>query len=172
MRPVVNAHRAPLGSAFFQKVNAYPVTAPDDSGSVYPEVAQGVHRRLTDGVLGQLGHINGVKAEVGKTHRHIGFAPAEGCLHLIVLEKAVIAVGGQPQHNFAERDYLFHTPLISFTSATACAVRFSISSNRPSLMREAGTIQLPPQANTAEQVRYSLMFFSLMPPVGINRTPV
>ena len=76
-------------------------------GGVHPQATQGVHRPLPDGVGGQLGDKGGVHAVVGQGHGHVGLPAAEGGLELIVLEKAVVPVGRQPQHNLTEGNDAF-----------------------------------------------------------------
>ena len=85
--PVVDADTAALGRALFQEVDAHPVAAADDLAGVHTEVAEGVHRRLTDGVLGQLGDVSRFQAEIGQGDGHVGLAAAEGGLHLVILEE-------------------------------------------------------------------------------------
>ena len=106
--PVVDAHAPPLGGPLLQVVDAHPVAAPDDFGGIHSKVPQRVHGSLTDGVGGQLGDIHAVQAVVGQGDRHIGLAAAEGGLHLIVLEEAVVAVGGQAKHQLAECNNFSH----------------------------------------------------------------
>ena len=105
---VVDAHGAALGRALFQVVDAHALAAPDHLAGVHAEVPQGIHCRLADGVGGQLRHEGGLHAVVGKRHCHVGLAAAEGGLHLVVLEEAVVPVGSQAQHQLAECYDLSH----------------------------------------------------------------
>ena len=65
----------------------------------------------------QLGHVGAVKPKIGQGHCHVGFAAAKGGLHLIVLEKAVIAIRSQPQHDLTKGNNFRHDlfPLSCFT---------------------------------------------------------
>ena len=100
--PVIDAHAAPLGGALLVEVDAHTVAAPDDHGGVHAVAAQGVHRRLADGVGGQLGDVGGVQAVVGQGDGHVGLAAAEGELQVVGLDKALIVVGLEPDHQLAE----------------------------------------------------------------------
>ena len=106
--PVVDAHAAPLGGALLVEVDAHPVAAPDDHGGVYPVPPQGVHRRLPDGVGGELGDVGRVQAVVGQGHRHVGLAAAEGEFQVIRLDEPLIIVGLEPDHQLAEGDDFRH----------------------------------------------------------------
>ncbi len=106
--PVVNAHAAALRSALLVEVNAHPVAAADDLGGVHAITAQGVHRRLTDGVGGELGDIHGVQAVIGQGHGHVGLAAAEGEFQVVGLDKPLVVVGLETDHELAEGDYFRH----------------------------------------------------------------
>ena len=106
--PVVDAHAAALGRAFLVEVDAHPVSAADDHGRVHAVPPQGVHRRLADGVGGQLGHKGRVQAVVGQRHGHVGLAAAEGKFQVVGLDKPLVIVGLEPDHQLAEGDYFRH----------------------------------------------------------------
>ena len=93
MRTVIDTYGTALRRALFQIIDTDTVAAADDLRGIYAEIAQRVDCRLTDGMFRKLGHINGIHAVVCKGNRDIGFAAAEGCLHLVILEKTIIAVG-------------------------------------------------------------------------------
>jgi len=63
---VVDAHAAPLGGALLIVVDAHAVAAADNLAGVHAVPAQGVDRRLADGMGGQLGDEHGVSAVVGQ----------------------------------------------------------------------------------------------------------
>ncbi len=71
--PVVDAH-APRWEAP-PEIDAHPVSAPDDMGGINAKAAQGVDRRLADGVAGQLGNIDGIQPVVGQRDGYIGLPP-------------------------------------------------------------------------------------------------
>ena len=100
--PVIDAHAAPLGGALLVEVDAHTVAAPDDHGGVHAVAAQGVHRRLADGVGGQLGDVGGVHAVVGQGDGHVGLPAAEGELQVVRLDKALVVVGLEPDHQLTE----------------------------------------------------------------------
>ena len=105
---VVDAHTAPLGGALLIEVDAHTVAAPDDHGGVHAVAAQGVHRRLADGVGGQLGDVGGVQAVVGQGDGYIGLTAAEGELQVIGLDEALVVVGLEPDHQLAEGNDFCH----------------------------------------------------------------
>ena len=102
MGPVVDAHAPPLGGPLLQEIDAHPVSAPDDMGGINAKAAQGVDRRLADGVAGQLGNIDGIQPVVGQRDGYIGLPAAEGGLQLVVLEEPIISIGGQTEHDLAK----------------------------------------------------------------------
>ena len=107
MGAVINADASALRGALFQVVDPHAVASADDHGGVHPEIPQGIHRGLSDGVGGKLGDIGRVKTIVGQGDGHVGLSAAEGGLHLIVLEEPVIAVWSQTQHDFAKGNHSF-----------------------------------------------------------------
>ena len=106
--PVVDAHGAALRGALLIEVDAHTVAAPDDHGGVHAVAAQGVHRRLADGVGGQLGDVGGVQAVVGQGDGYIGLTAAEGELQVIGLDEALVVVGLEPDHQLAEGNDFCH----------------------------------------------------------------
>ena len=137
---VIDADAAALGSALFVKVDADPVAAPDNLGGVYAIAAQGVDSGLTDGVGGQLGDEGGIHTVIGQRDRHIGFAAAEGEFHMIALDKTLVVVGLQAEHQLAESNNLCHYFLASFTISTDFLHRSVISSHLPSEISLSGHI--------------------------------
>ena len=115
---VVDAHAATLGGALLVEVNAHTVAAPDDHGGVHAVAAQGVDGRLADGVGRQLGHIGGVQAVVGQGDGHVGLAAAEGELQVISLDKTLVVIGLEPDHQLAEGNN-FHRALLLITKSNS-----------------------------------------------------
>ena len=113
---VVDAHAAALGGALLVEVDAHTVAAADDHGGVYAVAAQGVDRGLADGVGGQLGHIGGIQTVVGQRDGHVGLAAAEGELQVIGLDKTLIVIGLEPDHQLAEGNN-FHRALLLITNS-------------------------------------------------------
>ena len=136
--PVIDADAAALGSALFIEIDAYTVTAADDFGGVHTVAAQGVDCSLTDGVGGQLGHIDGIHAVVGQRHGNVGFTAAEGKLHVVTLDKTLIVVGLQAEHQLAEGYDLCHYPLASLTISTDFLHSAVISSQAPASISLSG----------------------------------
>src|SRR5699024_273163 len=99
---VVDAHAAPLGGALLVVVDAHAAAAADNLAGVHAVPAQGVDRRLAGGVGGQLGDEHGVSAVVGQGHGHVGLAAAEAELQVVGLDKALVVVGLEPDHQLAE----------------------------------------------------------------------
>ena len=64
-------------------------------GGINAKAAQGVDRRLADGVAGQLGNIDGIQPVVGQRDGYIGLPAAEGGLQLVVLEEPIISIGAK-----------------------------------------------------------------------------
>ena len=64
-------------------------------GGINAKAAQGVDRRLADGVARQLCNIDGIQPVVGQRDGYIGLPAAEGGLQLVVLEEPIISIGGQ-----------------------------------------------------------------------------
>ena len=151
MRAVVDTNGTSLGRALFEKINAHAVAAADDFGGVNAEVAEGVDRSLTDSVLGELGHVCTLDAEIGKRNGNVCLAAAEGSLHLVVLEETVVSVGCKAKHNFAECYNLAHLSASIFASASF-------------------TKKLPPIAAILSKARNSSMLERSTPPVGMNLT--
>ena len=108
MSTVIDAHGATLRSALLVEVDAHAIAAADNLGGVYAVAAQGVDSSLTDGVGGQLGDEGSVHAVVGQGHSNVCFAAAEGELHMVALDKALVVIGLQPQHQFAKSNNLRH----------------------------------------------------------------
>ena len=92
MCAVINAHTAALRSTLFKKINADTISTADDMCGIYAKIAQGIDRCLPDGMLRELGHINALRAVVGKGNGKISFAAAEGSLQLVVLKKTVVMI--------------------------------------------------------------------------------
>ena len=99
---VIDADGTTLRSALLVVVDADAVAAADDLAGVHTVAAQAVDSGLADGMGRQLGHVDGVNAVVGQGHRDVGFAAAEGELQVIGLDKALVVVGLQTDHQFAK----------------------------------------------------------------------
>ena len=108
MSTVIDAHGATLRSTLLIEVDAHTIAATDNLGGVYAVAAQRVDSSLTDGVGGQLGDEGSVHAVVGQGHGNVCFAAAEGELHMVTLDKALVVIGLQPQHQFAKSNNLRH----------------------------------------------------------------
>ena len=106
--PVVDAHAAPLGGALLVEVDAHAVAAPDDLSGVHAVAPQGVDSGLADGVGRQLGDVGHIHAVVSQGDGHVGLAAAEGELQVVGLDKALIVIGLEPDHQLAEGDYFCH----------------------------------------------------------------
>ena len=106
--PVVDAHGTPLGSTLFIEINAHPVAATDNFGGIHAVAPQAVHRRLADGVGRELGDVGHIHTVIGQGHRYVGFAAAEGEFHMVALDKALVVVGLQTQHQFTEGNDFCH----------------------------------------------------------------
>ena len=57
---------------------------------------------------GQLCNKGGVQAVVGQGYGDVGLAAAEGELQVVGLDKALIVIGLEPDHQLAEGDYFCH----------------------------------------------------------------
>ena len=57
---------------------------------------------------GQLGDEGSVHAEVSQGHGNVCFAAAEGELHMVALDKALVVIGLQTQHQFTKSNNLRH----------------------------------------------------------------
>ena len=150
---VVDTDRAALGSALFKIIDTDPLAAADDLIGIDTEVTKRIDRRLSDGVGGELGHVGAIKTKIGKRYGDVRLPAAKGGLHLIILEKAVVAVRSQPQHDFT-KGYNSH----DYSPFCAIASRASL------------TKKLPPMAATLSKARNSSMLPQSTPPVGINFT--
>lgn len=107
MSPVVNHLGRPLGSAFFQEINADAVSAADNAGGIDSKFSQFIYSGLSDFVGGKLRNKSRVDSEIGQGYGHVGFSSAVGGAKGICLYKAVIALGGKTEHDFSERDHSF-----------------------------------------------------------------
>ena len=111
--PVVDADGATLGSALLIEVDAHTVAAPGNQGGVHTIAAQGVDCGLTDGMGGELGDVGNIHAIVGKGNCHIGLAAAEGEFHMVALDKALVVIGLEPEHQLTESNNFCHCSLSS-----------------------------------------------------------
>ena len=101
---VIDADAAALRSALLVEVDAHAVAAAGDLAGVNAVAAQAVHSRLADGMGGQFGDVGHVDAVVGQRHSHVGLAAAEGELQMVGLNKTLVVIGLQTNHQFAEGD--------------------------------------------------------------------
>ena len=102
MGPVVDADGAPLGGTLLIEVDANAVAAPDDFAGIHAVAAQGVDSGLADGVGGQLGDVGHIHAVIGQGDGHVGLAAAEGEFQVVGLDKALVVVGLEANHQFAK----------------------------------------------------------------------
>ena len=51
---------------------------------------------------GQLGHVDGIGAVVGQRNSNVGLTAAEAELQVVSLDKALVVVGLQTDHQFAK----------------------------------------------------------------------
>ena len=119
MSTVIDAHGATLRSALLVEVDTHTIAAADNLGGVYTITAQRVDSSLTDGVGGQLGDEGSVHAIVSQRHGNVCFATAEGEFHMVALDKALVVIGLQPQHQFAKSNNLRHI----FSSLFLCYIK-------------------------------------------------
>ena len=115
MGTVINTDGATLGSALFIEVDTHPVAATDDLGGVHTITAEAVHSGLADRVGGQLGNKCGIHAVVCQGDCYIGFATAEGEFHMVALDKTLIVIRLQTQHQFAESNNSCHIYILPFS---------------------------------------------------------
>ena len=108
MGPIVDADGAALGSALLIEVDAHAVAAPGDQRSVHAVAAQGVDSGLADGMGGKLGDEGSIHAVIGQGHSHVGLAAAEGELHMVALDKPLVVVGLETEHQLAEGNNSSH----------------------------------------------------------------
>ena len=114
MGAVINAHAGTLGSALLVEVDAHTVAAAGDLAGVHTVAAQAVHRRLADGVGGQLGDVSGVQAIVGQADGHVGLTAAESEFQVVGLDEALVVIGLQADHQLAEgNNFLCHEKILS-----------------------------------------------------------
>ena len=93
---------------------------------------------LTDGMGGQLGDVSSVNAIVCQGDCNVGFAAAEGELHMIALDETLIVIGLQAEHQLAEGYNLCHYFLASLTISTDFLHSSVISSHLPSSISLSG----------------------------------
>ena len=131
MGTVIDTNAAPLGSALFIEVNTHTVSAPNNQGSIHTVAAQGIDRCLADGVGRKLGYISGIHAVVRQRHGNVGFAAAEGKLHMVALHKTLVVIRLKPEHQLTKGNNSAHLFLASFTISTLLRHSSVISSQAP-----------------------------------------
>ncbi len=113
---VIDADRAALGGALLVVVDADAVATADDLGGIDTVAAQAVDGRLANGMGGQLGDEGSVHTVVRQRHGNVGLAAAEGELQVGSLDKALVVVGLQTDHQFAKSNdfHAVNSPYLSF----------------------------------------------------------
>ena len=95
---------------------------------------------MADGVVRELGDEGGIQTVVGQGDGHVGLAAAEGEFQVIRLDKTLIVVGLEPDHQFAEGDYFCHYFLASSTISRDFLHSSVILSHFPFSIRSAVTM--------------------------------
>src|SRR5699024_6897418 len=98
---VIDADRTALGSALLIVIDADTVAAADNLGGIDAVAAQAVDRALADCMGRQLGDEDRIGAIVGERDGHVGFAAAEGEFEGGSLDKALVVIRLQPDHQLA-----------------------------------------------------------------------
>ena len=151
MSTVIDTDRTALRSAFFEEINAYTIATANNIRGVDTEIPQRVYCGLSDRMGGKFCDISTVQTEIRQRDSNICFPAAEGCLHDVILEKAVISVGGKAEHDLSECDYFFHDYSSIFSRASF-------------------TKKLPPMAAILSNAKNSSILLLSTPPVGMNLT--
>ena len=109
---VIDADRAALRSALLVEVDTHTFATTDDLGGVYTVTAQRVDSGLTDGVGGQLGNKSSIHTIVCQGDGNVCFAATESEFHMVTLNKALVVIRLQTQHQFAKSNDFCHDILI------------------------------------------------------------
>ena len=109
MRPVINANGTALRRAFLIIVDTDTVASTHDHRGIHAVAAQRVDRSLSDGMRGQLGDVDGVKAVVSQRNSYVSFPATERKLQVVRLNKALVIVWLETNHQFSKGYYFRHT---------------------------------------------------------------
>ena len=88
----------------------------------------------------KLGDECGIHAVVGQRNGHIGFAAAEGEVHMVALDETLVVIRLQAEHQLAEGNDLCHYFLASLTISTDFLHSSVISSHAPASISLSGHI--------------------------------
>ena len=106
MRSVISTDTGALGSALLIEIDPYSVPSAHNLRGIHPVSSKRVDCRLSDHVRGKLRNISNIHSEICKRNRHIRFRSAEAELHSFRLNKTLVIIGLQTQHDFSKTDYL------------------------------------------------------------------
>ena len=106
MCSVISTDTGALGSALLIKIDAYSVTSAYNLRGIHPVSSKRVDCRLSDHMCRKLRNIGNIHSEICKRNRYIRFRSAKAELHSFRLNKTLIIIGLQTQHDFSKTDYL------------------------------------------------------------------
>src|ERR1041385_963605 len=129
---------------------------------------QRLEARIAEGIVGNPGDVVACDAEMREADGNIRLRAAETGLESRRSEQALLARGGKPQQELAERDG-FHARARA-TLATSARAR-AVSSAAPGGASSGAETRALPRLTAAAPARIqSPAFSSVTPPDGINRT--
>jgi len=102
MRPVINANGTALRRAFLIIGDTDTVASTHDHRGIHAVAAQRVDRSLSDGMRGQFGDVDGVKAVVSQRNSYVSFPATERKLQVVRLNKALVIVWLETNHSTAQ----------------------------------------------------------------------
>ena len=144
MGAVVDDVRGAAVCPALHEIDADALAPADDVAGIHPVAAEGVHRRLSDGVRGKLGDKDCLIAETGKTDRSIGLSPAVDGFEAFCLHEAFVAGRGEPQHEFADGDNVHSFLLIC---SDVRSIFFIILPNQGKIVKEWAKVREPGRAS-------------------------